>query len=136
MPSLRPNDGWRSKAVRTAVSTSSLAERDARRKRSRGERSVGLERPSASAWLGEREASERVRMGIVGGAASAADPGRSRDGPVSLAGSTFGGVGPVESRLGTATSDEPGLTGGIGRGDPVGELCGAVRGELIPVERA
>ena len=46
----------------------------------------------------------------------------------------------MESRLGTATSDEPGLTGGMGRGDPVGEDwvatvrgegCGAVRGELI-----
>ena len=124
MPSLRPNDGCRSKAVRTAVSTSSLAERLALRNSSRGDRSVGLERPSASARLGESESTERVRMGIAGGAASAADPGRSREGPeVSL------GVGPVESRLGTATSDEPELTGGIGRGEdwggPVGEDWGA-----------
>ena len=61
-------------------------------------------------------------MGIAVGAASAADPGRSREGPeVSL------GVDPVESRLGTATSDEPGLTGGMGRAENWGGLDIALR---------
>ena len=115
MPSLRPNDGCRSKAVRTAVSTSSLAERLALRSISRGDRSAGLARPSALARLGESESSERVRMGIAVGAASAADPGRSKEGPEVSPGSL--GVDPVESRLGTATSDEPGLTGGMGRAE-------------------